>query len=503
MIKRVALAATAVLSLFVAGASWGFGFDDVAAQARERAAVPYRSPAKADPRLLALKYDAWRDIRFAPARSVWRGTDSPFEAQLFHAGGYFPHPVEVHEIVDGQARPLALPRDAFVYGRAFGGKAPMPPEIAGFRLHYPFKSRDYKDEVVAFLGASYFRAVTPETGYGLSARGLAIDPVGGKGEEFPAFRRFWLERPAADATSVTVYALLDSPRASGAYRIIVRPGTGSAQTVVEVQSRLYLRAGVATLALAPLTSMFLSGENQPRPGDFRPEVHDSDGLSVASADGEWLWRPLANPRQAFTTSFALKGLKGFGLMQRDRAFASYEDTEARYDRRPSAWVEPVGDWGPGRVELMQFGTSDEFTDNVVAYWVPAKAPAPGQALDLAWRIHWQGEAQQRPPGAWVAQTRRGHGPPPYDKNEVQYVVDFTGGALTKLDDEAPVSAVVNAVAGGEVRHVNVYRHPVNGAWRMTVGVHRTDSSRAVELRGYLKLGTDVLTETWSHVMAPE
>lgn len=499
MIKRVALAVMAGLSLSVAGASaWAFGFDEVAAQARARAATSYKAPAKADPRLLALKYDAWRDIRFQPARAVWKGSGSPFEVQLFHAGGYFTHPVVVHEIVDGRVRPLPLAKDAFMYGRAFGGQAPTPPEVAGFRLHFPFKNTEYKDEVIAFLGASYFRAVTPDTGYGLSARGLAIDAAGPK-EEFPAFEHFWLERPAAGANAITVYALMDSPRVAGAYRFVVKPG---ASTVVEVQARLYPRAAIAGFGIAPLTSMFLSGENQPRPG-FRPEVHDSDGLSVASAEGEWLWRPLSNPRHTFTTSFALKGVKGFGLMQRDRAFSSYEDTEARYERRPSAWIEPVGDWGAGRVELMQFNTADEFTDNAVAYWVPAKPPAPGQALDIAWRVHWQGDAQQRPPGAWVAQTRAGPGPYPLAKNEMQYVVDFTGGPLARLDDEAPVQAIVNAGAGGEVKQVNVYRNPVNGSWRMTVGVHRPDPSRALELRGFLKLGNDVLTETWSHVMAPE
>src|SRR5205085_6387853 len=157
---------------------------------------------------------------------------------------------------------------------------------------------------------------------------------------------------------VTVYALLESQRATGAYRFDIVPG---AETVVRVQARLYLRAAatqVATLGIAPLTSMFFSGENQPRRGDFRPEVHDSDGLQVATGDGEWLWRPLQNPARMTVTSFAVRELRGFGLMQRDRTFSSYEDTEARYERRPSAWVRPLSDWGPGRVELVQLPTPD-------------------------------------------------------------------------------------------------------------------------------------------------
>ena len=183
--------------------------------------------------------------------------------------------------------------------------------------------------------------------------------------------------------------------------------------MVEVTARVFLRGGVAqpiaTLGLAPLTSMFLSGENQPRPGDFRPEVHDSDGLLVESASGEWLWRPLQNPDKPVVTSFAVPGVRGFGLMQRDRAFASYEDTESRYERRPSAWVQPVGDWGPGRVELLQLPTPDETHDNIAAYWVPARLPAPGEAIAFAYELHWQGDAPQRPPGAWTVQSRRGQG----------------------------------------------------------------------------------------------
>ena len=195
----------------------------------------------------------------------------------------------------------------------------------------------------------------------------------------------------------------------------------------EVQSRLYLRKNVTTLGIAPLTSMFFSGENQPQPGDFRPEVHDSDGLMVQTGTGEWLWRPLSNPKRILTTSFAMPSLKGFGLMQRDRSYTSYEDDEARYELRPSAWITPVGDWGPGRVELVQLNTVDETNDNIVAYWVPAKLPALGQPLTLSYRMRWQGNEQQHPPGAWVTQSRSGRSFATLGKGEEQYIVDFEIG----------------------------------------------------------------------------
>jgi len=277
-----------------------------------------------------------------------------------------------------------------------------------------------------------------------------------------------------------------------------------------VQARVFLRAGaarpVATLGIAPLTSMFLSGENQPRPGDFRPEVHDSDGLLVASGDGEWLWRPLQNPARASTNSFAVQQLRGFGLMQRDRRFESYEDAEARYERRPSAWVRPLGDWGPGRVELLQLHAPDETHDNVVAYWVPARLPAPGVPLDFAYELHWQGDTQQRPPGAWTVQSRRGTG---YAKDaaartgEVQYVVDFAGPALEALPAGAQVRAVVSAGANGRVVEQNTYPLPDGRGWRLVLRIARADAAQPVELRAFLQHDSHVLSETWSNIVLPE
>ena len=167
-----------------------------------------------------------------------------------------------------------------------------------------------------------------------------------RAEEFPRFTDFWLERPAPDARQLTILALLDSSRATGAYQFDIAPGS---QTVTRVRARIFLRAGakpITTLGIAPLTSMFYFGENQPRSGDFRPEVHDSDGLMVETGNGEWLWRPLQNPARPTATAFSTNSVRGFGLMQRDRSFTSYEDVESRYDRRPSAWVKPAGRLGP-------------------------------------------------------------------------------------------------------------------------------------------------------------
>lgn len=487
-----------------------FSTEQVNALARERAGQPWAATAHTLPaELAALDYDALRDIRFRPERALWREQDLPFEVQFFHLGRGLRQAVQLHEVVDGRAVPLHYDAADWDFGRnrlAQGPAAWGDLGHAGFRVHYRLNSPAYKDELVVFLGASYFRALGRGQQYGLSARGLALDTVGGAGpEEFPRFSAFWLERPAAGATQLVVHALLESPRATGAYRFTLTPGDS---TTVDVQARVYLRAGsgpaLATLGLAPLTSMYLHGENQPGAADFRPEVHDSDGLLVAAtgpdaahgAAPEWLWRPLVRPGQALVSSFAVQRLQGFGLMQRERRFAAYEDTEARYDRRPSAWVEPLGDWGPGRVELLQLPTPDETEDNIVAYWVPAALPAPGQPLAIDWRLHWQGDAMQQPPNGWTVQSRRGRSWAEPLPGELQFVVDFDGPALRALPTDAAVAAVATALANARVIDSRAWAHP-QGGWRMQLRAQRLDPDQPVELRAFLQHGLQALTETWT------
>lgn len=478
-----------------------FDFEDVATRAREQAQRPPAGPGRKLPAALqALSYDQYRDIRFRPQRALWRAEKLPFELMFFHLGKFQTEAVRINEVTPQGVRAIAYRSADFDYGRN-----KLAPQswgdigFAGFRAHYPLNGNGYKDELVVFLGASYFRALGAGQHYGLSARGLAIDTVGGQGEEFPRFSEFWVVRPAANGDALTLYALLDSRRASGAYQFEIRPGE---QSVMNVRARIFLRAGVATLGIAPLTTMFAFGENQPHRVDFRPEVHDSDGLMVATGEGEWIWRPLLNPRNTLTTSFSMSALRGFGLMQRDRNFSSYEDDEARYDLRPSAWIEPVGSWGAGRVELVQLSTPDETNDNIVAYWVPEKLPPPGQGLDFAYRLHWQGAQMQRPPGAWVTQTRVGRGFAELAADEQQYIVDFTGPSLAALPANATVKAVVTAPANGQIMESNAYRVQATGAWRMSVRVKQLRPSEPTELRGFLQSGRDVLTETWSNISPP-
>ncbi|MGC4395357.1 glucan biosynthesis protein [Hydrogenophaga sp. T2] len=487
-----------------------FDWDQLTHLAQVRASEPWRESGDKLPEPLAsITYDQLRDIRFRPERSTWRDLKLPFEAQYFHLGLYQTQPVRIHELMpDGSVRHLPYRTDDFHFGgNRFDTTAWGDLGHAGFRLHYPLNNVAYKDELVVFLGASYFRALGAQQQYGLSARGLAVDTAGGNGEEFPRFSEFWIQRPAADAKALTVFALLESPRVTGAYRFDIRPGFN---TTLGVRARLFARDGAApikTLGVAPLTSMFLSGENQPMASDFRPEVHDSDGLMLATGEGEWLWRPLQRPATPQVSSFTTTDPRGFGLMQRDRRFSSYEDVEARYERRPSAWITPRGAWGAGRVELVQLPTPDETHDNIVAYWVPAQPLVAGQPLEFAYDIAWQGDEQQRPPSSWVTQSRRGHGYTRLSAQEQaaqpQYVLDFAGPAIDALPPNADVRAVVSANANGRVIQAIAYPNPATRSWRVSLRVTRIDPTQPVELRAFLQHQQHTVSETWTHLLLPE
>ena len=518
-----ALASLALLSLW-GGPAQAFGHGDVQRLARDAAAVAWTEAPDTRPAALrTLSYDAYRDIRYRPERAVWRDQGLPFELQFFHLGRGFVHPVQVHELHQGRVRRFDYQPEAWDFGanrldRGFDTRDFASLGHAGFRVHHALNKPGVKDELVVFLGASYFRALGRGQHYGLSARALAIDTVGGAGpEEFPRFTRFWIERPAADARALTVHALLESPRLTGAVRFVVTPGT---TTTVDTQLTLYLRAGSAPpamLGLAPLTSMFLHGENQPQSRDFRPEVHDSDGLAIAGqgpgaaagAPPEWIWRPLVNPPSApyspLAPSFAMSRLHGFGLMQRDRAPQRYEDPEARYETRPSAWIEPVGDWGPGRVQLLMLPTPDETEDNIVAAWVPERPLQAGEPVHFAYRLHWQGHEQTRPPHGHAVQSRRGRSWAEPLPGEVQHLVDFDGPALAALPPGAAVEAVAEAGRGGRVLGAHAYPLPAGygAAWRLQLRVQRHDPRQPLELRAHLRHAGRALTETWAALLPPE
>jgi len=363
--------------------------------------------------------------------------------------------------------------------------------FSGLRVHTTINRDDYLDELIVFHGASYFRSLGRGQVYGLSTRALAIDLGQDAPEEFPRFSQLYLMRPAEAERSIWILATVVSERSRAVFAFYATPGL---PTVVDVFAEVRLIGEVGSLGLAPASSMFLFGEEHPAAfGDFRPEVHDSDGMAFLSHDGEWLFRPLRNPKATATSVFRLDSPRGFGLLQRDRAFASYQDLEAHYQDRPSVWVEPLSDWGPGALHLLEIGTQLETDDNIALTWVPDRVPAEG--LSLHYRMYFG----QSPPGAGplgaaiatrLADTERG----------ARFVVDFRGPAIVA---DGKVQAHVD-VLGGRILEQHVVHNPIEGGVRLSFEVARDpDHTGDVELRGFLRDGQDVVSETWSYRWQPK
>lgn len=485
------------------GDSAAFDYAWLKGHARTLAGAPYRAPAQiSQPELKALTFDTFQALRFKPEHGLWAGEERGLEVRFFHPGYIFPIPVHMYEVVDGQARQLAYDPAMFEYeGTGVNGRR-LPKDLgfAGFKLiNYTDPSRD----IAAFLGASYFRAVGGEMQFGLSARGLAIDTGLPRPEEFPVFTAFWFERAVEHAESMTVYALLESPSVAGAYRFIIAPGT---TLVMDVDAAIYPRQAVERLGVAPLTSMYQTGENDKRmANDWRPEIHDSDGLAMWTGDGEWIWRPLANPETLRFNAYADRNPRGFGLMQRDRNFDHYQDDGVFYERRPSLWIEPKADWGAGSIQLVEIPTQDETFDNIVAFWHPDAQVEAGQELLFGYRMYWGQRLPADTDKAKVVATRTGIGGvvgQPRKYFSWRFAVDFAGGPFPMLGGGVTPELELSASAGRvELTSVRPL-HAVKGYRAMFDLVPPEGQAEPINLRLFLKAGGHALSETWSYQYSP-
>lgn len=477
-----------------------FGFDDVLARARDLAKAPFEdvTPRLPDP-FDALDYDSWRDIRFKRDHALFSNLNGGFRLETFHLGFLYRRAVTVNTIRDGIAAPIPYSPSLFDYGRQKLEKTPaVNTGFAGFRLLFPVNDPHVHDEAISFLGASYFRFLGRDQQYGLSARALCVEAGGA--ESFPFFREFWIETPAPGGNRATIFALLDGEAATGAYRFDLTVGQ---ESTVDIQATLFLRRAGVKLGLAPLTSMYLTGENDRRVRDgFRDELHDSDGLLMHNSSGEWLWRPLGNPARVRASAFLDHGLRGFGLLQRDRTFESYQDIDLAYQNRPSYFVEPVGDWGAGRVELIELPTQDETNDNIVASWTPETPPEPGKPFDYAYRVTAGLDMPRLAPNGHVAHTfeapaRALGSSEPNLPGARRFLVDFAGGDLAYyVNDPSQVEAVATTSTGRVLRtSVSPNEHIQGLRAVFDVAVKPGDTA---DLRLFLRANSRTLTETWTY-----
>ena len=483
--------------------------DYVAGLAAERAGAPFKSPRGELPPELSeqnLNYDRYREIRFNRDQALWKRDNLPFWAEFFHPGYIYQEPVHMNEFsAEGYAQAIRFAPAFFDYGNQGDLRSKIPAETgyAGFKLLYPVNKPDVMDEVAVFQGASYFRLLGKGMRYGQSVRGLALNTGGADGEEFPLFTNFWLGKPQPGATSLTFYALLDSKSLTGAYQFTLRPGSA---TACDVDAVLYFRndaykAVEKTIGIAPLTSMFWFGENtEQKPDDYRGEVHDSDGL-LMHLENETVWRPLNNAREMRHSIFATKNPRGFGLLQRDRDWASYQEIFNLYHKVPSVFIKPKGDWGEGDIRLVVLPTKNEYLDNIVAFWNPAQKPEPMKPYKIGYQIQVVMGTEPELSQTYVKATRVGAAL--HNSAVRQFAIDFTGPGLDKCTEKEPPTAVASCTPNAHFSENQCLWNPYDKTWRVILKLEPTpDNKDAVNLRCTLKKGDVVLSETWDYQWSP-
>ncbi len=481
------------------GSGEPFDFERLRQRAKLIASAPYQAERPPVPAIVSrIDFDAVQRIKFRPERAVCTGGAGAFPVRFFHLDKFNGLPVRINVVSDGIAREVIYSREDFSYSDpTLAASLPDDLGFCGFRV---MNGTDAETDWLAFQGASYFRSSGEEDQYGASARGIAIDT--GFDEEFPRFVEFWLDEKGG-APTITVYALLNGPSLAGAYKFDATKERGA---VLDVTAELFARKDIERLGIAPLTSMYWYGEGDRRQdADWRPEIHDSDGLALHTGSGERIWRPLINPPAVHTNSFLDANPKGFGLMQRDRKFSDYEDDGAFYNKRPSLWVEPVGEWGEGAVQLVEIPTGDEVHDNIVACWTPKTPVKAGDSLAFSYRLHFRNDAPQGPANLGRAiSTRAGVDGIPgeaahYDAHKRKFVIDWEGGPLAGMAQRYDVTPVLTA-SHGSISNAYVLKVVGTDKWRALFDLS-VEGGRTCDLRCYLRLGDATLTETWLYQYA--
>jgi len=488
----------------------------VAKKAEERAHKPFRSPRADLPAVLRqenLDYDKYREIEFRHEKALWAEEELPFRVEFFHPGYLYQEPVHVNEFTLTHVQSIRFVQDFFNY-RALHIQNQIPADTgyAGFRVLSPLNKPDKWDELGSFMGASYFRLLGKDQRYGQSARGLALDcGEPDRPEEFPIFTDWWLGKPSRGDNQLRLYAILDSVSCVGAYEFLIQPGE---TTTVDVGAVLYFRETntvsavdaqrkpIATIGMAPLTSMFWFGKNSERKfDDYRPEVHDTDGLLMQMENGDWLWRPLNNASVMHHQKFATKNIRGYGLLQRERDFACYQDIFHYYHCAPSVWVQPRSNWGEGDVHLVELSAQYEGFDNIVAFWDPKIKPKPLEAYRFDYSLSWTRERDLRLSQNRVIATRVGVDP--RDPGKRQIVIDFDGPRLVVIPENEPPQAIANCSENATITENQVFANPINHSWRVILKIlPKPQNKDPVDLRCTLKVGDEAVSETWTYLWSP-
>ncbi|MFA8021059.1 glucan biosynthesis protein [Bremerella cremea] len=471
-------------------------FAAIDAKAKQHSQREYESSHELPEDLKELNYDTYRLIAFEHARSIWKKEALPFWLEFFHRGYIFRDEVQVSLLPDGatsgdQANRLDFDKTMFQYrGEVAGLDPPKDLGYAGVKVIGKFPDSENYLEVASFLGASYFRAISPGQFYGSSARGLAVDIGLAKAEEFPIFREFWIETPKPDSQDLKVWALLDSPSVAGAYALVIHPNE---TMTIDVKARLYFRRVPEKVGIAPLTSMFMWGPGKPGPeNDPRPRVHDADSLLIQRGENDWIRRSLNRLDFPSLSNYDAKELHGFGLMQAERLPSRYKDDEAKYHLRPSVWITPKTPWQDGAVQLLELPSEHEGIDNIGAYWMPKQPVKVGEPIDLEYEIAFLSQSPKQHSLAKVTDFRVDRS----DKSSLRLTVVFQGDAISKFSTERQLQSHID-VQRGKAENIVVRRTALN-----TVEVTCNlvpDTPYAMEMEVHLVDEEELFSESWRYL----
>ena len=488
------------------GPAKAFNWATLVERARELAAKPYEPPYKPAPEIVSqIDYTQHGKIRFKSDNALFGENPGVFPVTFFPVGKYFAKAIRMHAIDGEKAREVLYEPEYFDMPEdSPAQKLPEDTGFAGFQVREKSRPDWRTQDWCAFLGASYFRGIGQLGEYGLSARGIALNTASAVPEEFPDFTEFYIQPANAPEQPLVIYALLDGPSIAGAYKLVIRRTEG---VVMDVENQLFMRKDVERFGISPLTSMYWFDEyDKGYQLEWRRAAHDSDGLALWTGAGERIWRPLVNPPAVNTSVFIDSNPRGFGLMQRNRDPGHYLDRWLNYERRPSLWIEPIGAWGPGSVQLTEIPTDHEDFDNIVCMWVPKEPVKAGQAHDFRYRMHWLSDEPY--PAAQLARplaTRIGRGGFPYTRKNPpearRFVIEFGGGTgLETLPKDVKPEAVITP-ARGTVSSIFIETTSWSKNWRLQFDL-AVEGPEPVDIRAFLKTGETALTETWLFQLHP-
>lgn len=440
-----------------------------------------------------LSYEQYAAIRQRPGTAIWAGENIGFAIEPLHRGFIFSSPVEISLVEEAKARRILYNPSLFDFGKLVIPANTGDLGFSGFRVLAQGASGF--SEVALFQGASFFRAVAPGQTLGAIARALSIKTADPRGEEFPAFRSIWIERPTLAAGALIIHALIDSESVTGAYRFTLRPGDA---TIIDTECTLFARTAVDNLGLATMSAAHLSGPIDGRcDNDLRPSVNEVSGIQMLTGKGEWLWRPVANRETLQISAFVDENPRGFGFLQRDRNFDHYQDDDQHFETRPSLWIEPIGEWSAGGIQLIEIPSQSEGNDNIIAYWKPKQPLAAASETFFAYRQFWCWSPPEQPPLAIAAQSRSGRGS---SANRRRFIVEFAGETLGVPENAQAIKPNLN-VAPGSIAGLRTIVSASKKSCRVLFEIDPGKESYS-EIRLVLEAGGKPISETWLYRWTP-